>query len=44
MQILVHLGLNKCASTYIQQALAAAHTRFLFFSRDPSRSRSRSIA
>ena len=24
MQILVHLGLNKCASTYIQQALAAA--------------------
>jgi hypothetical protein len=23
MQILVHLGLNKCASTYIQQALAA---------------------
>jgi hypothetical protein len=25
MQILVHLGLNKCASTYIQQALAAAH-------------------
>lgn len=24
MQILIHLGLNKCASTYIQQALAAA--------------------
>ncbi len=24
MQILVHLGLNKCASTYIQRALAAA--------------------
>jgi hypothetical protein len=24
MDILVHLGLNKCASTYIQQALAAA--------------------
>jgi hypothetical protein len=24
MRILVHLGLNKCASTYIQQALAAA--------------------
>jgi len=24
MQLLVHLGLNKCASTYIQQALAAA--------------------
>jgi hypothetical protein len=24
MQILVHLGLNKCASTYIQQALATA--------------------
>lgn len=24
MQILVHLGLNKCASSYIQQALAAA--------------------
>lgn len=24
MDILIHLGLNKCASTYIQQALAAA--------------------
>jgi len=24
MQILIHLGLNKCASTYFQQALAAA--------------------
>ncbi len=24
MQILVHLGLNKCASSYVQQALAAA--------------------
>ena len=24
MRILIHLGLNKCASTYIQQALAAA--------------------
>lgn len=24
MQILVHIGLNKCASTYIQEALAAA--------------------
>ncbi len=26
MQILVHLGLNKCASTYLQQALAAAQS------------------
>jgi hypothetical protein len=29
MQILVHLGLNKCASTYIQQALAAAGAELL---------------
>ena len=27
MHILVHLGLNKCASTYIQQALAASRDR-----------------
>jgi hypothetical protein len=24
MRILIHLGLNKCASTYVQQALAVA--------------------
>lgn len=29
MQILVHLGLNKCASTAIQQALATARDRLL---------------
>jgi len=27
MQILVHLGLNKCASSYIQRSLAAAQAR-----------------
>ena len=29
MQILVHLGLNKCASTYIQRALAAARINLI---------------
>ena len=27
MRVLVHLGLNKCASTYVQHALSAARTR-----------------
>lgn len=41
MQIMVHLGLNKCASTYIQQALAAAQSalrrRGVFYSVEDGR-------